>query len=144
MDVTKERAHRSWRVAERIKRLSDDLIPLGPWGIGLDGVLAWVPGANTVYSLGAGGILIYEAVAAEASAFTLARMAAYILANSATTEVPVIGWALDTLFRGHFMAARALQKDIEKRFGASELPKEWWRRRERRERARAARPELAR
>jgi hypothetical protein len=142
MDVTPERAHRAWRVAERIKRLSDDLIPLGPWGIGLDGVLAWVPGANTIYSVGAGGLLLYEGVVAGASAFTLARMAAYIAANSATTGAPVVGWALDTLFRGHFMAARALQKDIEKRFGASELPREWWRRSERR--AAAAQTELAR
>jgi hypothetical protein len=142
MDVTSERAHRAWRVAERIKRLSDDLIPLGPWGIGLDGVLAWVPGANTLYSVGAGGLLIYEAVAADASAFTLARMAGYILVNSATTEVPVVGWALDTLFRGHFMAARALQKDIEKRFGASEVAP-WRGRRPRRETVRAVGPELA-
>src|ERR1700739_1656959 len=100
MDVSQDRAHRAWRVAERIKKLSDDLIPLGPWGLGLDGVLAWVPGANTIYSVGAGGLLLYEGIAAGASAFTLARMAAYIAANSATTEVPVIGWALDTLFRG--------------------------------------------
>jgi hypothetical protein len=139
MDVSQDRAHRAWRVAERIKKLSDDLIPLGPWGLGLDGVLAWVPGANTIYSVGAGGLLLYEGIAAGASGFTLLRMAAYIAANSATTEVPVIGWALDTLFRGHFMAARALQKDIEKRFGASELPREWWRRRERRAAAAVAR-----
>ena len=132
MDVTQDRAHRSWRVAERVKRLSDDLIPLGPWGIGLDGVLAWVPGANTLYSVGAGGLLLYEGVAAGASAYTLGRMGLYLLVNSATTEVPVIGWAIDTLFRGHFMAARALQKDIEKRFGPSEMPKDWWRRSDRR------------
>lgn len=118
MDVTPERAHRAWRVADRIKRLSDDLIRLGPWGLGLDGVLAWVPGANLVYSVGAGGLLIYEAVGAGASAGTLIRMGLYLTANSAMTEVPVIGWAMDTLFRGHLMAARALQKDIERRFGA--------------------------
>ena len=40
MDVTRERAHRAWRVAERIARLSDNLIPIGRWGIGLDGVIA--------------------------------------------------------------------------------------------------------
>lgn len=117
MRVTAERAHRAWRVADRIKRLSDDLIRLGPWGIGLDGVLAWVPGANLLYSVGAGGLLIYEAIGAGASAGTLIRMGLYLTANSAMTEVPVIGWAMDTLFRGHLMAARALQKDIERRFG---------------------------
>ena len=127
MDVSQDRAHRAWRVAGRIARLSDNLIPIGPWGIGLDGVLAWVPGANTLYSVGAGGLLIYEAVSARASAYTLARMGVYLAANSLLTEIPVIGWAADTLFRGHLMAARALQKDIERRFGPSEMPPEWQR-----------------
>lgn len=117
MDVTPDRAHRAWTNAERIKRLSDRLIGIGPIGLGLDGVLAWVPGANLIYSLGAGGLLIAEAVQVQASAATLARMGLYIAANSAMTEVPVIGWAMDTLFPGHLMAARALQKDIEARFG---------------------------
>jgi len=31
--------------------------------------------------------------------------------------VPVLGWAVDTLFPGHLMAARALQKDIESKHG---------------------------
>ena len=117
MDVTLDRAHRAWTRAELIKRLSDRLIGVGPLGLGLDGVLAWAPGANLIYSLGAGGLLIAEAVQVRASAVTLVRMAAYIAANSAMTEVPVIGWAMDTLFPGHLMAAKALQKDIEARFG---------------------------
>ncbi|CAN7295663.1 DUF4112 domain-containing protein [Phenylobacterium sp. LjRoot225] len=117
MDVTRHRAHSAWINAERIKRLSDRLIGVGPIGIGLDGVLAWVPGANLIYSLGAGGLLIAEAVQVGASTATLARMGLYIASNSAMTGVPVLGWAMDTLFPGHLMAARALQKDIEARFG---------------------------
>ena len=31
--------------------------------------------------------------------------------------VPLIGWAVDTFFTGHAFAARALQKDIERRHG---------------------------
>ena len=120
MEVSRERAHQAWRSAARIKRLSDDLVKIGPWGLGLDGVLAWVPGANTLYSVGAGGLLLFEGVKGGASPWTLARMAAYLIANSAMTEVPVIGWAMDTLFRGHLMAANALQKDIELRFGPGE------------------------
>lgn len=123
--ASQDEAHRAWRVAERVKLLSDDLIPLGPFGIGLDGVLAWVPGANVLYSVGAGAILLYEGVRGGASAFTLIRMGLYLTANSAMAEVPIIGWAMDTLFRGHFMAARALQKDIERRFGPSETPAGW-------------------
>ncbi|HEY8004697.1 MAG TPA: DUF4112 domain-containing protein [Phenylobacterium sp.] len=119
-ETTRDRAHRAWRNAGRIKRLSDNLIKIGPWGIGLDGVLAWAPGANTIYSVGAGALLIYEAIKAGAAPWTLTRMAAYLVANSAMTEVPIIGWAMDTLFRGHLMAANALQKDIEARYGRPE------------------------
>lgn len=126
-EVTRDRAHASWRRAEQIKRLSDQLVKLGPFGIGVDGVLAWVPGANVVYSVGAGGFLMYEAVQAGASKTTLAKMAIYLLADSATSEVPIIGWAIDTLFRGHLMAAKVLQKDIEARHGRAEpAPKAKW------------------
>jgi hypothetical protein len=112
------RAHKAWRNAETIKRLSDRLIGVGPIGIGLDGVLAWVPGANAAYSLGAAAVLGYHAWQARASLPTVARMAAYMLFDSSTSAVPVVGWAIDTLFPGHLMAAKALQKDIEARHGA--------------------------
>lgn len=123
MDVTRDRAHRAWRVAERIKRLSDRLVGIGPFGLGLDGVLAWVPGAGTVYSVGAAGLLINEAIQAGASKATLIRMGAYLAADSITSAVPVVGWAVDTLFPGHAMAAGVLQKDIEKRHGKAEMPR---------------------
>jgi hypothetical protein len=113
----RDRAHRAWRNAERIKRLSDSLVKIGPWGIGLDGVLAWAPAAGTIYSVGSGALLIYEGVQAKASAWTLTRMAAYMVVNSAMSDVPVVGWAMDTLFRGQLMAANALQKDIAARYG---------------------------
>jgi hypothetical protein len=125
MVVNAERAHRAWTNAERIKRLSDRLITIGPLGLGLDGVLAWVPGANLLYSVGAGGLLIYEAVGAGAKGSTVARMAVYLIADSATSELPIIGWAIDTLFPGHLLAARALQKDIEARHGAAVMPADW-------------------
>jgi hypothetical protein len=120
--TTKERAHMAWRRAERIKRLSDGIVKIGPFGLGIDGVLAWVPGANIVYTVGAAGLLIYEATQAGASTRTLAKMGLYLLADSATSEVPVVGWAIDTLFPGHLMAAKALQKDIEARHGPAVQP----------------------
>jgi hypothetical protein len=93
------------------------MIGFGPWGLGLDGVLAWVPVAGTAYSVGAAGFLIYEAAKAGAATGTIARMAAYLGLDSVASGVPIVGWALDTLFTGHAFAARALQKDIERRYG---------------------------
>lgn len=119
MEHERKRAHLAWRNAERIKRLSDRVVGVGPFGLGIDGVLAWVPIAGPAYSVGAGALLIHEAVRAKAKAGTVGRMAAYLIFDSATSSIPILGWAVDTLFPGHGMAARALQKDIEARHGAS-------------------------
>jgi hypothetical protein len=133
MTDDKTKAHRAWRSAERIKRLSDRVVGFGPFGLGIDGVIAWVPGANAVYSLGAGGLLLAEAVNAGAKPATIAKMAAFLLADSASSSVPILGWAVDTLFPGHALAAKSLQRDIEARHGPSELEDNWLlRRRDRR------------
>jgi hypothetical protein len=98
------------------------MIKVGRWGVGLDGILAWIPGVGSVYSLGAGGYLLYEAYQAGASKATLGKMAGWLAADSALSGVPIVGWAIDTFFRGHRMAAKVLQKDVEHRFGRPSGP----------------------
>jgi hypothetical protein len=116
-----------WNQTELIKRLSDGLVRIGPWGLGVDGLLAFIPGANLIYGLGAGGFLLTLAVRAEASKGTIAKMAVYLAIDNATDAVPILGWAADALFPGHLMAAGALQKDIERRYGPMREPKKrWW------------------
>jgi hypothetical protein len=115
--ITCDDAHRAWLAAERIKRVADRLVGLGPFSIGLDGLLAPVPLAGTVFSLVAGVWLLSVALRARASGFTLARMAFYVGFRTVASVVPLEGWLVDVLFRGHMMAARALQKDIARRFG---------------------------
>jgi hypothetical protein len=44
-------------------------------------------------------------------------MSLYLGFDSVSSGVPFVGWAVDTLFPGHALAARALQKDIERRHG---------------------------
>ncbi|MFI4976769.1 MAG: DUF4112 domain-containing protein [Caulobacterales bacterium] len=109
--------HRLWLAAERIKILSDRLIGFGPFGMGLDGLLAFVPVAGTAYSLGAGALLVREAVLAGASSWTITRMSLYVGFRTAASVVPLIGSLVDIGFRGHLMAAKALQKDIGRRCG---------------------------
>lgn len=104
---------RIWSHVESVKKLSDRVVGIGPLGIGLDGLLAWIPGVNIAYGLGAGALLMVFAGQAKASPATMGRMLAYIAIDNLTDTVPVIGWAADTLFPGHLMAAKALQKDIE-------------------------------
>ena len=116
--ITQDTAHRAWITAEKIKRVADRLAGFGPFSIGLDGLLAPVPIAGTAFSLAAGVWLLAEAVRVRASRLTLTRMAFYIGFRTLVSIVPLEGWLVDILFRGHMMAANALQKDIARRFGA--------------------------
>jgi hypothetical protein len=117
-DISAAEAHRIWLTAERIKRLADRLIGLGPFSVGIDGLLAPVPVAGTLFSLGAGLWLLWEGLRARASSFTMARMGFYIAFRTVVSIVPIEGWLVDFLFRGHMLAANALQRDIARRFGA--------------------------
>ena len=117
-ELTRDQAHQVWHAAETLKRVSDRIISIGPFGIGLDGVTALVPVVGTIFSVAAGGWILWQGVKARASAFTLARMAVYVAADSGVGSVPLVGQAADFFFQGHLLAANALQKDIVKRFGA--------------------------
>jgi hypothetical protein len=108
-----------WTNVESVKKLSDRVIGIGPFGIGMDGLLTWVPLVGSAYTIGAAGWLIVQAVRAKASPGTVVRMAGYLGLDSVTTavgEVPFLDFipsVVDVLFPGHLMAAKALQKDIE-------------------------------
>jgi hypothetical protein len=117
--MTRERAHSAWKSAESVKKLSDRVIGIGPFGVGLDGILTWIPGAGIVYSAGASAYLLYLALGSGASIGTLARMAGYLGLDMLLSDFPVPGVSdfLDLLWQGHLMAANALQKDIEARHG---------------------------
>jgi hypothetical protein len=97
-DSKRARAHRAWKSADTIKRLSDRLIGIGPFGLGLDGVLSWVPVVGPLYSMGAGGLLLIHGMSSGASFLTLARMLAYVAMDTATDAVPIAGSIVDTLF----------------------------------------------
>lgn len=103
-----------WSNVEGVKKLSDRVIGFGPFGLGLDALLTWVPVVGTAYTVGTGGWLVLQAVRARASPATLARMAAYMAIDTATGTVPIAGDVVDTFFPGQLMAAKALQKDIER------------------------------
>ena len=101
-----------WSNVEGVKKLSDRVIGIGPFGLGLDALLTWVPVVGTVYTVGTGGWLMMQAIRAKASPGTLMQMAAYMGIDTATGTVPIAGDVVDTFFPGQLLAAKALQKDI--------------------------------
>jgi hypothetical protein len=102
-----------WSRVEGVRKLSDRVIKIGPWGVGMDGLLTWIPLVGGAYSLGAAALLLASGLQARASPRTLAKMAAYLVFDVAVTEIPVAGSMVDFFFIGHQFAGRALQKEIE-------------------------------
>ena len=113
-DIEQRRA-----MIERIGRLSDSLIRIGPWGIGLDGILAWIPGLGELYSVGAGGLLLLEAYRARVHPLVMAQAAAIIAVRTFVdfgNVIPIVGIGsslIVDLFRGHRWAARMLARSID-------------------------------
>ena len=116
--MSRERAHSAWKSAQAIKTISDRVVGIGPFGVGLDGMLTWVPVAGTVYSVGGALFLLFEALRAGVGLSTFLRMVFYLVVDSGSSAVPILGSAVDFLWQGHMLAATALQKDIEDRHGA--------------------------
>ncbi len=106
----------------RIGKLSDNVIGIGPFGIGIDGILAWVPGLGDVYSIAAGGMLLLMGVRTRAPLHNLIQVGAIIGLRTGigAAAIPFLGpiypisGALVDLFRGHKMSAELLIKAIDK------------------------------
>jgi hypothetical protein len=105
-----------WSNVEGVKKLSDRAIGIGPFGIGLDGLLAFVPGVGLVYTVGAAGWLLIQAARAKASPSTMVQMMTWLGLDTVTTLTGEAFFlpadVIDVLFPGHLLAAKALQKDI--------------------------------
>ena len=117
--MSREVAHSAWKSAETIKKLSDRVVGFGPFGVGLDGILAWIPGAGLIYSGGAAVYLLYLAARSGASFTSIAKMAGVLGIDVLMSGVPlpIVPDIADMLWQGHLMAANSLQKDIEARHG---------------------------
>lgn len=116
-----------WRDCDRVAHLSDRILKIGPLNLGIDSALALIPVGGGVYTIGVGAWLLYMGHKAGASVATLAKMAAFVGVDAATAGVPIVGAAVDVLFPGHVLAAKALRADIERRYGPIEpAPRRSW------------------
>lgn len=99
---------------ERIKNVSDRIVGVGPIGIGLDGILSWIPGAGVAYSGIAGAMLVIEGVRARAATGTLLHMAALLFVDTFLDVVPnPVSAVADTFFTGHKWSANLLLKHMD-------------------------------
>ena len=98
----------------KIGRLSDGLLRLGPFRLGLDGVLAWVPGIGEVYSAGAATYILVQGYRAGVPAGVLAVAGALMASRTVITAVPIAGAVAADLLTTHRWAAKLIVAAIDK------------------------------
>jgi len=114
-----------WLQLDRSKWLTDSIIRIGPLGIGLNGLTALLTSSVPIVGIGAfelftvvvAGYLLIQAVRSRASTGTV-LLVMFVLGLDALFDlldfIPFLGGAIDAVFRGPLVAARILQKSIER------------------------------
>lgn len=103
----------------RIAKLSDGLIKLGGLRLGIDGVLAWIPGVGEIYSAGAGVYLLTQGVRAGVPVGTLASCAALLLGRTTITAIPLAGPLAADFLTAHRWSAQLILKAIDHKLAAA-------------------------
>jgi hypothetical protein len=99
---------------EHTRRVSDKFVGVGPIGIGLDGILTWLPGIGELYTLGASAYLLAQGVKVRVPGIVLWQMGALFLVDFAAGAVPVVGDTFDMFFCAHLWAGGLLARAIRR------------------------------
>jgi hypothetical protein len=105
-----------------VGRLSDNIIHMGPFSIGLDGVLSWIPGLGEIYSAAAGGFILVQGLRAGVPYPTLVGAAALLGLRTVITGAPLAGAAFSDLFTAHKWAAGMIVSAIDEKLRAGPSP----------------------
>jgi hypothetical protein len=113
-----------------VGRLSDSLFRFGPFRLGVDGVLSWIPGVGEIYSTGAAAFIIVQGVRARVPVHVLVACAALMGSRTVVSAVPLAGPLAADLFLAHRLSAKMVVRAIDKMLPAGAAPvapDPWWR-----------------
>ena len=108
-----------------VGRLSDSLIRFGPFSLGIDGVLSWIPGVGEIYSTLAGGFIVLQGFRAGVPLPVLAAATALLGCRTLVSGVPIAGAAFADVFTAHRWAAAMIVKAIDQRLGETSSAAPW-------------------
>ncbi|MGI8840438.1 MAG: DUF4112 domain-containing protein [Caulobacteraceae bacterium] len=108
------------RGVERAGKLSDGLLRLGPFRLGVDGILSWIPGVGEIYSGAAAAYLLVQGTRARVPLPVLALAAALMGGRTLITALPFVGPAAVDLLALHGLSARLIARAIDRRIAAGD------------------------
>jgi hypothetical protein len=103
---------------ELVGKLSDGLVRFGPFSLGIDGVLSWIPGVGEIYNAGAAAFLLAQGARAGVPKGTLAVCGALMLTRTGVDAIPFAGAIASDLFTAHKWSAKLIARAIDKQLAA--------------------------
>ena len=100
-----------------VGRLSDSLIRVGSFNLGVDAALSWIPGVGELYSTLAGGFIVVQGARAGVPASVLIAATGLLLVRTVTSAVPIAGVVFADMFTAHRWASAMVVRAIERRRG---------------------------
>lgn len=101
------------RRVERVGRFSDGLLRIGPFRLGAEAALSWIPGVGEAYGGAAAVYLLIEGVRASVPLATLAACAALMFGRTVISAVPLAGPLAADALALHGLSARMIVKAID-------------------------------
>jgi hypothetical protein len=86
---------------DRLAWLMDRSIPIGPWKIGLDGIIGLVPGLGDFAGMIVSGLIVAAAVRARLPRSAIARMVANVALDGIVGAIPFLGDFFDMAFKAN-------------------------------------------
>ena len=96
-----------------VGRLSDSLVRLGPFRLGVDGVLSWIPGLGEAYSVLAGAFIIIQGFRAGVPLHILLICAGLMMSRTTISAIPLAGPMAADLFTAHRWSAKLVVRAID-------------------------------
>ena len=103
-----------------VGRLSDSIVRLGPFSIGIDGVLSWIPVVGELYSSAAAVFILVQGARAGVSPGALLACAALMGGRTLITAVPLAGPAVADVFVAHRWSAQIIVRAIDAKLTAKD------------------------
>ena len=88
-------------LVEQIAWLMDRSIPIGPYRIGLDGILGLLPGGGDLIGALVSGVIVVRALKIGLPKSAIARMMANIAIDAVLGAVPIVGDLFDFAFKAN-------------------------------------------
>lgn len=117
------------RNVERVGRFSDGLFRIGPFRLGAEAALSWIPGVGEAYGAAAAVFLLLQGLRAGAPLTTLAVCGALMGGRTLITAVPIAGPLTADVLALHGLSARlivaAIDAELARRGAAAPARPRW-------------------